>query len=344
MPTPPYDAVLLLSFGGPEKPEDVMPFLRNVVRGRPVPEARLEAVAEHYMHFGGKSPIGDQNRALLAALERHLRAHGPDLPVYWGNRHWHPLLPDALRQIQADGRRRVLAFVTSAFGSDASCRQYLAAIAAARQALGPEAPEVDKIRLFFNHPDFIAAQVAQVQDALAAHGWPPGADYHLSFTAHSIPTAMAEHAGYVAQLEQSAALVADVLTPQDWSLVYQSRSGPPTQPWLEPDIGAHLQALAAQGVARVVVVPLGFVSDHMEVRWDLDIEAKEEAAGLGLDFVRAGTVGTHPRFVQMIAKLIAERTAGAPRQHVGQLPPAPDRCVPGCCAWRPAAAAGRAIC
>lgn len=305
----PYDALLLVSFGGPEKPDDVIPFLENVLRGKNVPRARLLEVAEHYYHFGGKSPINGQNRALLAAIRQELDAHGPKLPVYWGNRNWHPLLEDTLRQMRQDGIRHALAFVTSAYSSYSSCRQYTEDIERARAAVSPGAPEVTKLRAFHNHPLFLEATVARVRDALLEFPEDRRANAALVYTAHSIPLAMAHGCLYVSQLEETAALVSRALGRPDWKLVYQSRSGPPHQPWLEPDICDYLRELRAQGVADALVAPIGFLSDHMEVVYDLDTQAREVALEIGLNMVRAATVGTHPAFVRMIRSFLEEPRA-----------------------------------
>jgi protoporphyrin/coproporphyrin ferrochelatase len=329
-----YDAFLLVSFGGPEGPEDVLPFLRNVTAGRPVPPERLAAVAEHYDRFGGVSPINQQCRDLLAAVEKEFAGAGIDLPVYWGNRNWHPYLADTLPAMAADGVSRALAFVTSAYSSYSSCRQYLDNIEAARAAAGPSAPVVDKIRQYFNHPGFIEPNAAAVRQAAASLG---GGDYDLVFTAHSIPTAMADASGpaggaYPAQLAEAAALVAGQIGyERPWRLAYSSRSGPPSQPWLEPDVNDCLADLAAAGSRAVVVSPIGFVSDHMEVKFDLDVEAAETARRLGLGFARAATAGTDPRFVAMIADLVRERTENAPRAALGTMGAGPDACPAGCC-------------
>jgi protoporphyrin/coproporphyrin ferrochelatase len=318
-----YDAFLLLSFGGPEGPDDVMPFLENVTRGRGVPRERLLAVAEHYRHFGGVSPINDQNRALLDAVAPHL-----DLPVYWGNRNWHPFLADTLRRMRDDGVRKAIGLATSAYSSYSACRQYWEDIDRARAEVGEGAPEVDKIRHFHDHPGFVEPFVDGVRAV-----WTPGA--RLVFTAHSIPTSMAESSGpqghrYTAQLRETAGLVAAGAGVAEWDLVWQSRSGPPHVPWLEPDINDHLETLAAGGVSAVVAAPIGFVSDHLEVIWDLDNEAAETAEKLGLRWDRVPTPGTDPRFVRMIAELVAERTDGVPRRRCGTLP-VWDVCQPGCC-------------
>lgn len=327
-----YDAVLIVSFGGPERREDVMPFLENVVRGRNVPRERLLGVAEHYYHFGGVSPINEQNRALAAALQANLKERGPALPVYLGNRNWHPYLAYTLRQMQADGVRRALGFFTSAYSSYSGCRQYRENIAAAQVEVGPGAPAVDKLRAYFNHPGFIDPMIERVREALDQVRADRRAAARLVFTAHSIPTAMAANSNYELQLREASELVSRGVGRSDWRLVYQSRSGSPAQPWLEPDIGDYLRELAAAGAKDVVVVPIGFISDHMEVMYDLDMEAKQLAGELGLNLVRAGTVGTHPRFVQMIRELIVERISGArDRPAVGDLGPSHDVCPAGCC-------------
>jgi protoporphyrin/coproporphyrin ferrochelatase len=332
-----YDAVLLVSFGGPEGPDDVMPFLRNVTRGRGVPDDRLAEVAEHYLHFGGVSPINAQCRALLEAARERFAADGPDLPLYWGNRNWHPFLADTVAQMRDDGIERALAFVTSPFGSYSSCRQYQDDIAAAREAVGTGAPVIDKIRHYHDHPGYIGPHADAVASALASLPERRDADVRLAFTAHSIPVSMAQASGagtagvggrYEAQLREVAGLVAGGLP---WDLVWQSRSGSPHVPWLEPDINEHLAALAQAGATGVVVSPIGFVSDHLEVVWDLDTEAADTAAKLGLDFVRAATPGTDPRFVSMIRDLVLERIEpDHPRAALGALPTW-DFCHNGCC-------------
>ncbi|HYN92734.1 MAG TPA: ferrochelatase [Pilimelia sp.] len=335
-----YDALLLLSFGGPEHPDDVLPFLRNVTRGRGVPPERLAEVAEHYEHFGGVSPINQQCRDLLAAVRADFAAHGVALPIYWGNRNWHPFLADTLTTMRDDGVRRALAFVTSAYGGYSSCRQYQEDIAGARAAVGEGAPAVDKLRHFADHPGFVEPHADAVRAALAMLDPARRASTRLVFTAHSIPTSMAATAGpaggrYEAQLRETAALVARAAAPDlAYDLVWQSRSGPPQVPWLEPDLNDHLAGLAAAGVTAVVVSPIGFVSDHLEVVWDLDTEAAATAKQLGLAFVRAASPGTDPRFVAMVRELVAERLdppAPAPRRRLGSLP-AWDTCPVDCCA------------
>ncbi|MCA9175628.1 MAG: ferrochelatase [Planctomycetales bacterium] len=331
-----YDALLFVSFGGPEGMDDVIPFLRNVLRGRNVPEERMLEVAEHYRQFGGVSPINEQNRQLIAAIEAELASRGIELPVYWGNRNWHPLLPDTLEQMKRDGVRRALAFMTSAFSSYSGCRQYRENILAAQQEVGSDAPVVDKLRVFFNHPGFVEAQAARLNEAAAE--LPAGAAPHVIFTAHSIPLAMATSSSYETQLQSACRLVASAAGCDSWELAYQSRSGPPTQPWLEPDICDALQALFDRDPGRpTIVCPIGFLSDHMEVLFDLDTEAKQAAERLGHPFARAGTVGCHPKFVAMIVDLIQERREGGERLALGELPPSHDVCPEDCCpSGRPA--------
>jgi ferrochelatase len=311
-----YDAILIVSFGGPEQTSDVIPFLENVLRGRNVPRERMLQVAEHYYHFDGRSPINQQCRDLIAAL-----CPAVDLPVYWGNRNWHPLLADTLRQMAADGVKRALAIATSAYSSYSGCRQYIENIAAARAAAGPGAPEIDKLPPFWSHPGFVEANAARVSEALAQIPEDRRAAARLVFTAHSIPLPMAQTCRYEEQLVETARRVSARAGHEEWDLVWQSRSGPPTQPWLEPDILDHLRALAENAVRDVVVSPIGFMSDHMEVLYDLDYEAAALAAGLGLHFVRAGTAGVHPAMIAMLQSLIAER----------QSAPETPLCAPDCC-------------
>jgi ferrochelatase len=317
----PYDALLVISFGGPERRDDVIPFLENVLRGRGVPRERMLQVAEHYYHFGGRSPINDQNRELIAALRSVV-----SVPIYWGNRNWHPFLADILRQMRADGIQRAVAFVTSAFGSYSGCRQYIEDIDRANVEIGAEvgsesgnaALEIVKIPPFSANPRFLAAMTDRVRAALAQL---PAAS--LVFTAHSVPVAMAQSSPYVAELEAACARVAEAVGRPDWKLVYQSRSGAPGQPWLEPDILDHLRATRCD----TVIAPIGFLSDHMEVLYDLDTEARALCDQLGVSMVRAGTVGVHPEMVRMIAELVQQdhpacRADCCPRPVRPALPPA----------------------
>jgi ferrochelatase len=331
--TAPYDALLLVSFGGPEGPEDVLPFLENVLRGRNVPRDRMLEVAHHYDLFGGVSPINAQNRALIAALRAELQERGPDLPIYWGNRNWRPFLADALREMRADGRKHALALITSAYSSYSSCRQYLEDIERAQAEVGPGAPRVSPLRKFFDHPGFIAANADHLRTALAA--LPPESQRRarVIFTAHSIPQSMARVSAYESQLRTACHLVAEASGVSAWELANQSRSGSPAQPWLEPDIEERLEVLHTDGIEAVVVAPIGFLSDHIEVLYDLDIAAQRLAKSLGMTMVRAATVGTHPAFVRMLGELIAERMPDRPGEGV---------CLAGCCPRgeaRPAAAA-----
>lgn len=329
-----YDAILFVSFGGPEGRDDVIPFLENVLRGRNVPRERMLAVAEHYYHFDGISPINQQNRELIMAVEKRLREIGIGLPVYWGNRNWHPLLTDCVEQMKRDGIRRALAFVTAAVSSYSSCRQYRQNILDACDKVGDDAPVIDKIRVFYNHPNFIAANVARVQEAIARLPVESQSDLRILFTAHSIPCSMSNTSRYVPQLQESCRLVAEQLgVPADrWELVYQSRSGRPEDPWLEPDILDVLREIPENSKQGIVVVPIGFLSDHMEVLYDLDTEAADLCKERNLQMQRAGTVGTHPLFVEMVAKLIAERVqGGTPREAIGEYGPSHDVCPQDCC-------------
>jgi protoporphyrin/coproporphyrin ferrochelatase len=332
-----FDAFLLLSFGGPEGPDDVLPFLRAVTRGRNVPDERLAAVAEHYYHFGGVSPINAQNQALLAAVDVEFTRRGIELPLYWGNRNWSPLLPDVVAQMAADGVRRVLVLATSATGSYSACRQYRENLADAAAAV-PEAPQLLKLRHYFDHPGFIAANADGVRAALDSLPAAVRDGAVLVFTAHSIPERMNAVAGpsgglYRAQQDETARLVAEAVRGPGatYELAWQSRSGPPTVPWLEPDISDRLRELAAAGAPAVVVSPTGFVSDHLEVAWDLDVEAAATAAELGLPFARAATAGTHPAFVAMIADLVLEQTSGASSRALGRVGGCGFDAQSGCC-------------
>ena len=327
-----YDALLIVSFGGPEGMDDVIPFMENVLRGRNIPRARLEEVGEHYRLFGGVSPLNEQNRALIAALEKELKANGPDLPIYWGNRNWQPYLTDTVRQMAADGVKRALALFTTAYSSYSSCRQYREDILRAQAEVGPTAPEIDKIRAFYNHPGFVEPNVENLQEALEQIPAERRTHAHIAFTAHSLPQRMADNCAYEAQLQEVCRLVARATKHDHWKLVYQSRSGPPHQPWLEPDIVDHLEQIKAEGTTDVIVMPIGFISDHMEVMYDLDTEAAQAARKLGLNMVRAATVGTHPQFISMIRELILERTQANPvRQALGERGPNHDICGAGCC-------------
>ena len=343
----PYDAFLLVSFGGPEGPADVIPFLQNVTAGRNVPVERLEQVAEHYYRFGGVSPINQQCRDLIAAVEKDFAARGVHLPVYWGNRNWDPYLADTLAAMTADGVTSALAFVTSGYSSFSSCRQYLGDIEAARRQVGEGAPGVDKIRQFFNHPGYIAAFAGSAAAAISSLPGDARGNFDLIFTAHSVPLSMAEASGpaggaYQAQLAEAARLVADEIGyERPWFLAYSSRSGSPVQPWLEPDINDLLAERAAAGSRAAVVVPIGFVSDHMEVKFDLDVEAADTAARLGLAFARAATPGTDPRFVSMITDLVCERLDRTSPLALGALGAGPDSCPAGCCGAAPGRPATR---
>jgi len=347
-----YDAVLLVSFGGPEQPDDVLPFLKNVTRGRDVPDERLAEAGRHYRHFGGKSPMNDQNRAFLAALRERFDADGIDLPLYWGNRNWTPYLPEAVEQMRADGVRRSLALFTSAYSSYSGCRQYRENLADARAAVGEGAPVIDRIGPYFNHPGFVEPFVEGATAAVCGLTPTERSGARLVFTTHSLPEAMAQTSGsasaagtaqspgaYLAQHREVAALVASgvlAATGADlpWRLVFQSRSGAPHVPWLEPDIDSHLRALATDGASAAVVVPIGFVSDHMEVLWDLDTQARATASDVGLPMVRVATPGTDSRTVAMVADLVRERVKGvapADRVRLGSLGPTLDCCPGDCC-------------
>jgi ferrochelatase len=350
-----YDAILLASFGGPEGQDDVIPFLRNVTRGRGIPDERLEEVAHHYRAFGGISPINEQNRALKAALEAELAARGIDLPVLWGNRNWEPFIADAVSEAKALGFSKLLAIGTSAYSSYSSCRQYREdyALALEKTELGGQI-QIDKVRQFFDHPGFVQPFIDGVtqglQDAAMA-GFEP-ADTHVLFSTHSIPSTDAAKSGppergfgaggaYEAQHRAVAEVVMAATgastgssTDVAWSLVFQSRSGPPTQPWLDPDINDAMRELAAAGTKAFVIVPLGFVSDHMEVKWDLDTEAMETAKELGVFATRVPTPGIHPAYVAGLVDLVLERVNGTStddRPALTDLGPWYDVCRSGCC-------------
>ena len=342
----PYDALLLVSFGGPEGPDDVVPFLENVTRGRGIPRERLEEVGEHYYARGGVSPINGQNRALVAALEADLAAAGVDLPVYWGNRNWDPYLGDAFARLADDGRERVVAVLTSAYSSYSGCRQYREDLFAAAAPLGGRAPVVDRVRHYFDHPGFVAAMVEHTVRALGELPEDVRPQARLVFVTHSVPLSMNDSSGpgggaYVAQHRAVVDLVTSGVADETGTahrsdLVYCSRSGPPTQPWLEPDVNDHLEELSSAAVPAAVLVPVGFVSDHMEVVHDLDTEALATADRLGLPCTRAATVGTHPRFVAALRDLVLERAAVergevTDRPALSPLGPSHDRCPAHCC-------------
>jgi ferrochelatase len=319
----PIDALLVLSFGGPEGPDEVRPFLENVTRGRGVPPERLDEVAEHYRHFGGVSPINARNRELIAAIEART-----DLPVYFGNRNWHPLVEDTVATMVRDGVRAAAVFATSAYGGYSACRQYDEDIVRARAAVGERAPQLLKLRHFFDHPLFISANADAVRAATARLPPEHAARARLVFTAHSVPVSADAAAGppaegghrYSRQIAEAARLVAAAVGAAEHDVVWQSRSGPPQVPWLEPDIVDHLEALHARGVPAVVVAPIGFVSDHLEVVWDLDHEARERAAELGMGFARAATAGPDPRFAEMVLELLAELQHDFAPRGLGEIP------------------------
>jgi ferrochelatase len=327
-----YDALLIVSFGGPEGMDEVMPFLENVLRGKNVPQERMRAVAHHYELFGGVSPINAQNRTLIAALEKELEAADRRLPIYWGNRNWHPMLADTLRQMRDDGIKNALAFFTSAYSSYSGCRQYREDIQRAQAEVGEGAPQVEKLRAFYNHPGFIEPNVLNVKNALRCIPEERRAQTRIAFTAHSIPLLMAMNCDYEAQLQETCRLVAEDVGQANWRLVFQSRSGPPTQPWLEPDICHYLAELKEAGTTDVVIAPVGFISDHMEVLYDLDTEARALCEKINLNMVRASTVGVHPAFIRMIRELIQERmNPETPRRYLGTRGASHDLCPADCC-------------
>jgi ferrochelatase len=341
-----YDALLLLSFGGPEGPADVRPFLENVTRGRGVPPSRLDEVAQHYLSFGGVSPINRLNRELIGRIEAELAAARIDLPVYFGNRNWHPLVADTVARMAAEGVRSALVFATSAYGGYSACLQYHEDIAAARSAVGAGAPRLVKLRQFFDHPLFVHANADAVRAALASPAL-AGRRPRLVFTAHSVPVPADDVAGppseggrrYSRQVAEVARLVAAEVGVGSYDVVWQSRSGPPSRPWLEPDIVDHLDALHDNGVDAVVVSPIGFVSDHLEVLWDLDDAARAHAEKHGMAFARAATAGTDPRFARMVVELVREQTEHAVPRALSAISPAGtgvngEPCAPGCCQRR----------
>ncbi len=332
----PYDSFLLVSFGGPEGPDDVMPFLENVLRGKNVPRERMLEVAEHYSHFGGVSPINQHNRDLMAAIKAEFADAGIDLPVYWANRNWEPLFPDTLRQMRDDGCKRSLAFFTSMFSCYSGCRQYRENIIAAQEEVGEDAPLVEKVRMGFNHPLFIETMANNVQASIASLD--ASADQvTVLFTAHSIPMSMADNCDYEKQLLESSRLVAESVGATNWRLVFQSRSGPPQQPWLEPDVcDAIAEMDEAKKLSHLVVVPIGFVSDHMEVMFDLDEEAADLCQQRDIKMARATTAGTSPSFVQMIRLLVEERLGKTDeKQAAGTLGAWHDVCPKDCCTYTP---------
>lgn len=342
MSSSPYDAILFLSFGGPEGMDDVMPFLANVLRGKNVPESRMKEVAHHYEQFGGVSPINGQNRELIRKLKAELAERKIDLPVYWGNRNWHPMLADTLKEMKKDGIKHALAFITSAYSSYSGCRQYLEDIEKASAEVG-DAPQIDKLRVFYNHPDYIEANAQNLAAGLDQFSPEEQKSLHIAFTAHSIPMGMADNCEYQKQLLEACRLVAESpLVANKFAtqaLVYQSRSGPAAQPWLEPDILDHIKDMQGQGMTSLVVHPIGFVSDHMEVQYDLDTEASNLAGELGVKFVRTATAGTNDLFARMMGDLVQERLQSldvGERKVVGTAGLAPDQCNPGCCAYTPA--------
>lgn len=327
-----FDAIVIVSFGGPEGMDEVLPFLENVLRGRNVPQSRMEQVAHHYELFGGISPINEQNRRLIAALKQELEANGPRLPVYWGNRNWHPMLADTLREMADDGIKNALAFVTSAYSSYSGCRQYREDIEREREEVGPRAPQVTKLRAFYNHPGFVEPNIENLRAALEQIPEERRADAHIAFTAHSIPLAMAMQCDYQSQLGETCRLIAQAVGNERWQLVFQSRSGPPTQVWLAPDICDHLRDLKGSGATDVVIAPVGFISDHIEVLYDLDTEARARCEEIGLHMVRASTVGTHPTFISMIRELVLERmTVNPARRFLGERGASHDLCPVDCC-------------
>ena len=338
-----YDAVLIVSFGGPEGPDDVMPFLENVLAGLRVPPPVKARIAQRYHRFGGVSPINAHTREFIAALERELAASGPGLPVYWGNRNWHPMLGDTLARMTDDGIGRAIAYVTSTFSSYSGCRKYREDLHGAVDGLDG-APHIDKLRVGYNHPGFIEAMADRLRDALARL---PATEPQpaLLFTAHSLPLSMAGACDYVAQLQEACALTAEMAGAGEWQLVYQSQNASYGEPWLGPDIAEALESAHASGHTDVVVAPIGFVCDHMEVVLDLDVEAAEKADELGLNMVRAGTVGTHPAYVRMVRDLIVERMSADPqRPALGDRGPNHDFCPADCClSGRPGAPRG-ALC
>ena len=329
----PYDALLVVSFGGPEGPDDVMPFLENVLRGKNVPHQRMLEVAQHYQQFGGVSPINEQCRTLIAGLKAEMQRAKIDLPIYWGNRNWKPMLADTFAKMKSDGIERVLCFFTSLYSCYSGCRQYREDLFAAGQAAGVEFATVDKLRMPYNHPTLIGIQADALKTQLASLSAEQRGDVALLFCAHSIPDSMANNCRYEEQLRETVRLTAELVGQENWELVFQSRSGPPTQPWLAPDVCDRIEELSADGNLKAVVLhPIGFISDHMEVMYDLDHEAKDLCIEKGIEYRRAATASSDPRFVQMICQLIIERTTPmAPKPAIGKYPANHDVCPPNCC-------------
>jgi ferrochelatase len=325
-----YDALLIVSFGGPEAPEDVSPFLDNVFRGLPVTPQTKEHVAQRYERFGGVSPINNATRAFIKALQHELDAHGPALPIYWGNRNWHPFLADTIAKMTSDGVRRALVYVTSVFGSYSGCRKYREDLYEAAAGIGG-APAFDKLRLGYNHPGFIEATCDRVRAALEQIGGNEATP--ILFSAHSLPQSMARCSRYEAQLEECCRLVGDALEHQRWHLVYQSNNASyGREPWLGPDVAEALRSLAADGVRKAVIAPIGFVADHLEIVLDLDVEAAGVASDVGVEIARATTVGTHPAYIAMVRELVCERVApDTPRRALGTFGPSHDACPTDCC-------------
>lgn len=342
-----YDALLLVSFGGPEGPDDVMPFLENVLRGKNVPRERMLEVAEHYQHFDGVSPINAQCRALLAAIREDFREHGLEIPIYWGNRNWDPYLVDTIQQMADDGVKRAAAFFTSVFSCYSGCRQYRENIEEAREKVGASAPVIEKLRMPYNHPGFIRPQIEILNESLAKVPADNRSQTPVLFCAHSIPMSMADHSRYEQQLREASRLTAEGASHDNWELAFQSRSGPPQQPWLEPDICDRIEELADQAAAdsrtltHLIVQPIGFVSDHMEVMFDLDEEAKETCEARGIELIRSETIGLRRDFVAMVRELLIERmTESSEKPALGQYGPNHDVCPQNCCLYprtRPAA-------
>ena len=331
-----YDALLFVSFGGPEGREDVLPFLENVLRGKPVPRERMLEVAEHYYHFDGVSPINGQNRDLINAVKRELEDQQIQLPIYWGNRNWHPMLNDTLEEMQNDGVKKALVFITSAYSSYSGCRQYRENIEEAKSTLPDGLLETDKIRVFYNHPGFVNTIADLLIESLNQFEESARESATILFTAHSIPESMAANCSYASQLQETARLVMQAVGENPWHLVYQSRSGPPSQPWLEPDVCDFIGTLnAKESPSHLAIVPIGFISDHMEVMFDLDIEAKDMCEELNIKMVRVPTVGTSPQFVKMIIELIRERMENIEQRSLGDMGPSHDVCPIDCCLYTP---------